>query len=316
MNAAKAIAGKLLYLVPVLVLVTLATTALVDLLPGDPAVTILGLGATPEQVARINAEYGFDRPLYERYLDWVLGAFTGDFGNSLVTGRPVLVEIGARLPVTVQLTVSALTISIVLAVVASLLAAAKEGSWFDRAMTAISSASMSIPSFVAAVVLVYIFAVLLGWFPVSGYRPMRDGLADNIYFMVLPVVTMCLLETGFFFRILRGDLGTTLREDYILAARAKGLTPSYLLLRHALRPSLFSLMAMVGLSVGRLLGGTVIVESFFSVPGLGQLLVNSVTTLDIPVIQAAVAMIAVFYVLVNTSVDVLYSVVDPRVKLE
>ncbi|GGH41044.1 ABC transporter permease [Microbacterium album] len=311
----RAIAGKLFYLVPVLLLVTLATTVLIDLLPGDPAVTILGLGATPEQVARINAEYGFDRPFYERYAAWVSGAVVGDFGNSLVTSRPVISEIAARLPVTIQLTVMALVLSVLLAIVLALLASVKEGGWFDRVMTALSSGSMSVPSFVAAVVLVYIFAIVLGWAPVAGYRPLRDGLGPNLHFMALPVITMSLLETGFFYRILRGDLATTLREDYILAARAKGLGRGYLLLRHALRPSLFSLMAMVGLSVGRLLGGTVIVETFFAVPGLGQLLVNSVTTLDIPVIQAAVALIAIFYVLINATVDVLYSVVDPRVKL-
>lgn len=312
----RAIAGKLLYLLPVLFLVTLGTTLLIDLLPGDPAVTVLGLGATPEQVDRINAEYGFDRPYYERYVNWVAGAVTGDFGDSLVTTRPVIDEIGARLPVTIQLTVSALLVSVVLAILLALLAAAKEGSGFDRLMTALSSASMSVPSFVAAVVLVFILAISLGWLPVSGYRPIGDGLTTNLRYMVLPIITMSLLETGFFYRILRGDLGTTLREEYILAARSKGLSTPYLLFRHALRPSLFSLIAMVGLSVGRLLGGAVIVESFFAVPGLGQLLVNSVTTLDIPIIQAAVALIAIFYVVINATVDLTYSAIDPRVKLK
>ncbi|WP_202923154.1 ABC transporter permease [Nesterenkonia haasae] len=308
-------AEKLLYLLPVLLLVTLATTLLIDLLPGDPAVTVLGLGATPEQVERINTEYGFDRPFYERYVTWLFGALTGDFGNSLVTSRPVLAEITARLPVTIQLTAMSLVLAVVFAIILALVAAVKEGSKFDRMMAALASASMSVPPFVAAVVLVFIFALVLGWSPVAGYSPLRDGLGRNLYYMALPVITMAMLETGFFYRILRGDLGTTLREDYILAARSKGLGTGYIMLRHALRPSLFSLMAMVGLSVGRLLGGSVIVEYFFSIPGLGQLLVNSVTTLDIPVIQASVVLIAIFYVLINSTVDVLYSVVDPRVKL-
>ncbi|MQA09856.1 MAG: ABC transporter permease subunit [Pseudonocardiaceae bacterium] len=284
-------------------------------MPGSPAATILGPTATPEQIAAVNAEYGFDDPLPVRYVEWLKGAVTGDLGNSLLTQREVLGDIAQRIPVTFQIAIMALLMALVVTIPLAVYGAANAGKRLDRALTAFSSGFMSLPSFVVAVVLVYLLAVEAGAFPVTGWVPITESLGDNLYHAFLPAVSLAVIEVGFFYRLLRGDLIATLQEDFVLTARAKGLSGRYVLFRHALRPSLFSLLTMAGLSFGRLLGGSVIVEAFFALPGLGQLAVNSVPFKDIPTIQGIVVFVAVVYVLVNTVVDLTYTLIDPRIQV-
>lgn len=312
---ARAFARRIAGIVPVLLLVTLGTTALVDLMPGSPAVTILGQTATPEQIAAVNEEYGFEEPLPVRYGEWLRGALTGDFGESLLTGRDIFDDIVRRLPVTFQLAVMGQLMALAVTIPLALYGAARVGRRADRFLTALASGFMSLPSFVVAVLVVYLLAVVLRVFPVTGWVPLTESLAGNLYHAFLPAAALAVIEIGFFYRLLRGDLVTTLQEDFVLAARSKGLSGRYILLRHALRPSLFSLMTMAGLSFGRLVGGSVIVETFFALPGLGNLAMNSISFKDIPTLQAIVVFVAVVYVLANTLVDLAYSLVDPRIQV-
>lgn len=305
---------RLSRLLAVLVLVTLAATALVDLIPGSPAAAILGPTATDEQIAALDAEYGFDRPFLTRYLDWLGSALTGDLGHSIQSGQPVLDTILARLPVTLELTLLALAISLLVAVPLAVYSGYRAGGRFDRFVSATSSALLAVPVFVAAVVLIYLLAVNLRWFPVSGWSPLSAGLAENLRHALLPAIALAVGELPAFLRLLRGDVATTMREDFVRTATARGLPPRYVLFRHVLRPSSLSLVTVAGVTLGRLLAGSIVVESLFALPGLGGLAIQSVPAKDIPTVQGLVVLVAAGYVLVNAAVDTCYAVLDPRIR--
>ncbi|MET7400585.1 ABC transporter permease [Dactylosporangium sp. NPDC005572] len=300
----------------VVLLVSFLVVALLSLAPGSLAEVILGENATPEAVADLNARLGLDGSLFQQYFDWLGGAVQGDLGTSLLTGQPVLQTILERLPVTLELALLAQIIALSVAVPLAIGAASRPGGLLDRSISALSSMFLSIPAFVAAPVLVYFFAISLQLFPVTGWAPLSEGIGPNLQAALLPSVAIALNEIAAFQRLLRTDLANTLREDFISAARAKGISSSYVMLRHALRPSSFSLITLAGLSTGRLIGGTVIVESLFSLPGLGQLVSSSITSRDVIVVQGVVAFVAVTYVLLNTVVDLSYGLLDPRLRQE
>lgn len=310
----KSVLARLVHLVLVLVLVTLGATALVDLLPGSPAATILGPTATPEAIAALEAETGYDRPLLERYARWVAAALAGDLGSSVQSGQPVFDTILDRLPVTAELTVLALLMALAVAVPAAVYAAAREGGAADRAVTGFASALLAVPVFVAGTLLIYALAVVTGWFPVSGWEPLSEGLAANLEYAFLPALALAVGEAPGFYRLLRGDLTTTLRQDFVQTATVRGLPHRYILLRHALRPSSFSLLTVAAMTFGRLLAGSVVVESLFALPGLGNLVLQAIPARDLPVIQGVVAFVAVVYVGINMLVDGLYALLDPRVR--
>jgi peptide/nickel transport system permease protein len=305
---------RMLRLVPVLVLITLLTTAAVDLMPGSPALSMLGEDATQEQVDTLNEELGLDDPFMVRYAGWVSSALQGDLGISMRTGQPVGAAIAERFPVTLQIALLAIAMALVVSVPLALATAAAAGGRLDRACTAASSGLLSLPAFAAAVLLIYLFAVQWQVFPVSGWVPITQDLGGNLRSAFLPAISLALMEAAVYYRLLRSDVLATLREDFVLSAHARGMTRTYVLFRHVLRPSTFSLTTVAGLSLGRLLGGAVIVESLFALPGLGALLLQSVPYQDIPMIQGIVVVVAVIYVLVNIGVDVGYSVIDPRVR--
>lgn len=307
-------ARRVLRSLVVIILVTMGSVALLSLAPGSAASVILGENATPDAVAKLNAELGMDQPLWHQYADWLGHALRGDLGTSPVTNESVLHAVLTRLPVTLELAAMALTLSLVVAVLLAVVSAAREGSWVDRATTALSSILLSVPAFIAGPLLIYFFALKLGWLPVSGWaRVSTDGLAANLRGALLPAVSIALTEIATFHRALRADLVSTLREDYIAAARAKGMSPAYVMFRHALRPSSFSLITLAGINLGRLIGGTVVVEILFSLPGLGQLVVSSIVSRDLVSVQGIVVFVVVVYVLVNTLVDLSYQWLDPRV---
>jgi peptide/nickel transport system permease protein len=308
------VGSRLLRLVPVLFLITLLTTAMVDLMPGSPALAMLGDQATPEQVARLDEQLGLDRPFLVRYRDWLVAALGGDLGTSLRMGLPVTTAIAQRFPVTLEIAVLSVVMALLIAVPLALWAGARAGGRLDRAATAFSSAFLSLPGFAAAVVLIYLLAVRARLFPVGGWVPFTEDPIGNLRFAFLPALSLALMEAAVYFRLLRSDVITTLQEKFVLSARARGLPPGYVLFRHVLRPSLFSLTTVAGLSMGRLLGGAVIVESLFALPGLGALVIQSVPFQDIPTIQGIVVVVAVIYVLINIVVDVGYSVIDPRTR--
>lgn len=302
------------YALLVILLVTFTTSMLMSLAPGSTAEIILGEGATSESIAALNASLGLDRPVIVQYLDWLLHAVQGDLGVSPITHIPVTEAIMQRLPVTLELAVLALLISLIIAVPLAVVSAALPDSALDRGINALTSVFLAVPAFVAGPVLIFFFAVTFNLFPALGWVPLSEGLGPNLRAAFLPALAAALVEIAAFHRVLRGDLIGTLREDFVSAARAKGMSGSYVMFRHAFRPSSFSLLTISGLSLARLIGGTIIVESLFVLPGLGQLLATSIVQRDVITVQGIVAFIAVAFVVINATVDIGYGLIDPRVR--
>ena len=306
---------RLLTAIPVLLGVTLLTFVIVNLLPGNAALHLLGADATPEQVARLAAQLGLDKPAWERYWEWLTRALTGDLGESLANSLPVAALIGERLPVTLELVVYAFVLSIGFAVPVALLASRKPDGLFDRLSTALCLTGLSTANYVLAFVLVLVFSVTLGIFPSIGFTALSESVARNIVSLTLPATALAFPLFGFYAQFLRGDLLEQMNgEDYIVGAIAKGLGPWQVLVRHALRNSSFGLLTLVGLNFGTLIGGTVVIEQIFSLPGVGQLLLQAIDNRDVVVVQAMVLLLAVATVMANLVADVLYLLLDPRVR--
>lgn len=298
----------------VLILVSMVTFLLLELIPGDPLATILPPDATPEMRAEAVELYGFNDPLWVRYWDWLSGVLQGDFGRSIINGLPVSTAILERLPVTLEIAVVALAISLAVSVPLAVYCGYRPGGIVDRVTTFLASVILSVPNFLLGVLLVFVFAVQLGWLPVLGWTPLAEGWVPHLQSLALPVLTLAAGETVAFVRILRNDMVATLQQDFALSARARGISTPRILFRHALRPSSFSLVTVLGVTLGRLVGGTVIVESLFSLPGLGTLVISAITNRDYLVVQGVVLLIAVAYVLSNALVDLMYPLLDPRVR--
>ena len=308
-------ARKLIELVAVLLVVSFGTFMLLALIPGDPAVAILGAEAPPEAYATVNHELGLDLPLYERYWSWITSALSGDLGNSIIPpGGRVTDRILAALPVSVELAVLGLLFALVLAVPLAMWSAYRPNGRADRLISAGTFGLLSVPSFLAGLLLILVTVNGLGWFPRAEWVRLTESLGGNLYHAALPALVVGLLPMVMFARVLRGDLIATLQEDYILAARAKGMPTVRILTRDALRPSSFSLVTLVGVTLGSMVGSTVIVESLFALPGMGTLIVRAANQGDMPLVQGAVLVIAVLYVLVNALVDFSYGHIDPRVR--
>ncbi|SDJ54810.1 ABC transporter permease [Nonomuraea jiangxiensis] len=308
------IVHRLVRLLVVLLVVTFLSYALLNLLPGDPVTQILGLSATEEARAQLRAQLGLDQPLLVRYLDWLGGLATGDFGESYITRMPVAAELAERLPVTLELLVVAQLIALGLAVPVGVAAARRAGRALDQVLTALSFALLSTPVFVLGVVLILVFAVTWQVVPATGWTPITLDLGWNLTSVILPAVTLGCGQLAVYARLLRTDLIATLQEDYITLARALGLSPRRILWRHALRPSAITLVTAVGLNLGALIGGTVIIETLFGLPGVGRLIVDSIFSRDYLTVQGGVVLISVGYVAVNFAVDLVYAAVDPRIR--
>jgi peptide/nickel transport system permease protein len=311
----RAIGMRLLYGVPVLVVVTLGAAFLAQVMPGSPAEAILGASATPSEVAQLNREYGYNLPVLDRYWHWAWSALHGNLGMSLFADEPVTTVLASRLAVTAEIAGLALVISTVLALGFSLYAAYQQGGLVDRAVHVVSSALLSVPSFVSVIVLSLFFSQWLRILPATGWVPLSQGIIANLAYAVLPVSALAMFETAFFYRVLRTALVGTLREDFVLVVRSKGLSKRYILVHHVLRPSLSSFVTVLGVSIGRLLGGAVIVETFFAIPGLGAAAVNAASDKDLPVLQGIVALAVVMYVVIFILVDLAYAWIDPRVSV-
>jgi peptide/nickel transport system permease protein len=308
------VARRLLYLVPVLVAVSLLTFLIASLLPGDLAYVILGDQATPDKVAALRHDMGLDQPIWWRYLGWLGHVLEGDFGRSFRTGQTVLQAVAERLPVSFELMLLAELAALAIGIPLAIACAVRAGSAFDRLMTGSAFGMLSVPAFLAAILLIYLFAVDLRWLPATGYIPFSEDPLGNLRCFVLPALTLALGEWPVLMRVLRSDMISTLQEDYIAMARAKGLKPSRILLVHALKPSSLTLVTVTGINIGRLMGGTVIVESVFALPGIGRLLLGAIYTRDLIILQGVVLCVACGYVLMNFIVDMLYAVLDPRIR--
>jgi peptide/nickel transport system permease protein len=312
---AGAIGRRLLYGIPVLFAVTFGAAALSVFMPGSPAQAILGDAATKESIDTLNHRYGWDRPIVDQYWTWLEKALHGNLGVSIINGEHIGSLLIQRLAVTGELALLALAMALAAAIPIALLAAFHRDGVVDRVAHTVSSALLSVPQFVSVVLLALLFTATLHVFPATGWVPITDSLIDNLRYALLPAIALAVYEGAFFYRVLRTDLSSTLREDFVLVARAKGLSRNYILRRHVLRFSLGSLVTVFGLSLGRLLGGAVIAETFFAVPGLGAEAVSAVSQKDLVVLQGIVALAVVVYVLVFILVDLAYAWVDPRISV-
>ena len=257
---------------------------------------------------------GLDQPLWWRYLSWLGGILQGDFGRSFRTGEPVLSAILARLPVSLELMLLAELTALAVSIPLAIQCAVNSGGTFDRVVTGVAFAKLSIPNFMAAILLIYVFAVALRLLPATGYTPLEEDWLGNLRSMVLPALTLALAEWPVLMRVLRSDMIATLQEDYITMAKAKGLKQRRILFVHALKPSSLTLITVAGINIGRLIGGAVIVESVFALPGIGRLLLGAIYTRDFMILQGVVLFVAAGFVIVNFLVDMLYAVLDPRVR--
>jgi peptide/nickel transport system permease protein len=307
---------KLLHFFLTVLIVSAITFAMIDLLPGDAANVFTGPEASVETVAAIRHEMGLDAPVIVRYFRWTFRAMSGDLGVSMVTQEPVWDALVVRLPITLELLLFAQLMALSLAIPAALICAKKPGGVVDRILTTVGFASLSIPNFVMAILLVFFFVLHLGWLPAASFTPLSEGLAANVRSLLLPGLSIALVEWVILFRVLRSDLVTTLGEDFILVARSKGLSGTQILFRHALRPSSLNLLTVIGLQMGHLIGGVLVVETIFALPGIGRLLVTAIYSRDIFMIQGCALWITLGYVSINLLVDVLYAVLDPRIRQE
>jgi peptide/nickel transport system permease protein len=308
------LAARLAQLVVVLLVVSAVSFLLLNRLPGNPVITLLGPAATPEAVQQLTAQLGLDKPAWLRYFIWLGNALQGNLGSSYVNHQPVLTSIGQRLPVTLELLVLSQVIALALAVPLGILSAMRPSRLLDRLASGTAFGLLSVPGFILAELLVYLFAVRFNLFPATGYVHLTEDPFENLRSLTLPSITLGLGSMAVYMRVLRTDMIATLQQDFITMARSKGLPTWWILLRHALRPSTFTLVTVGGLNVGTLIGGAFIVEYIFQVPGLGLLTINSIYARDYLVVTSTTVLVAAGFVIVNLLVDLLYTFLDPRVR--
>lgn len=296
----------------VILAVAALTSQLAFMLPGDPALILLGQESTEAQRAALRHELGLDQDVFTRLMTWLGGVLTGNWGESFTSGRPVLTEILDRVPATAQLVILSQVVALAIAVPLALYSARRVGGVLDRIVSASSFALLAIPSFVIGVLFVYIFAVLLGVLPASGFTPFMEDPLDNLRRMVLPVLTLGLAEAAVYLRTLRGAAIESLRSPYAYASSVRGASPARLLWTRILRPSSPTLTALVGINLAVALGGTILVESLFSIPGVGRLTVAALGARDLPTIQGVVLFAALIVVIGGILTDIAVSKIDPR----
>ncbi|MFC4670458.1 ABC transporter permease [Seohaeicola nanhaiensis] len=305
---------RVLSAVPVMIVVAVVIFAILRLTPGDPAAILAGNDATEEQMAQIRESLGLDEPILVQLVTWCRNILAGDLGVSLLSGVPVLKMIGDRVGPTLALAVGTMTVTILVAIPMGIVAARKPGGHLDRLVMALSVMGFSVPIFVTGYVLIYLFALKLGWLPVQGYRPPGDGLLPFLQRLVLPVLALSGVYIALVARMTRSSIIEVLGEDYIRTARAKGATGTRILLRHALRNAAVPIVTIIGIGVASLITGVVVTESVFNLPGLGRLVVEAVLARDYPVIQGLILLFSFTYILINLVVDILYTVFDPRIR--
>jgi len=306
--------GRLRHLTVVLFLVTFLTFLLVNVLPGDIAYDIAGLDASEEEVQQIREDLGLNRPFLIRYFEWLGGVLTGDWGQSFRTGEKVADAILRAFPVSLELVIIAQIFAVLLAVPFGIMSALRPNGNLDRVVAVASFLCLSVPAFLMAIILIYVFGLWLEWLPVTGYERLADGVWANLRTFILPALSFATAEWTVLLRVLRADMIGVLQEDYISMARAKGVPTARILWVHAMRPSSFSFITLLGIQVGNLIGGSIIIESIFALPGVGRLLIGAIYARDFMVIQGCVTFIALAYVVINFTVDLCYALLDPRVR--
>ena len=305
---------RVLSTVPVVFVVTFVVFGLILLIPGDPAITIAGPDATPEQIEVIRERLGLNRPFLIQYVDWLGSALQGDLGTSLFTSRAVTTSIMESLPVTLTLTLTAILISLLISVPLAIISATRRGGWIDRLATVTSSIGIALPSFWLGLMLVLLFSLTLGWLPATGYVPLAQDPAAWLRHILLPALTLGVAAAAESTRQLRGSIIEVLQQDYVRTARAKGLRTRMVIGKHVLKNASVPLVTVIGLQVTLLLGGAIVVEQVFGIPGLGQVAISAVTLRDIPVIQGVVLVAVLVAMLSNLLVDLAYGYLNPKVR--
>ncbi|WP_440709637.1 ABC transporter permease [Herbiconiux sp. YIM B11900] len=307
--------ARLLALVQVLVVMSIVIFALIYAMPGDPASVILGDDASAEQIAEFRAQLGLDQPVWLRYLDWLWSALHGDLGYSIFLHDDVAHIVAERLVPTVSIALLATVVSVLVAIPLALAAARRRGGVADVSLSAVAMLGLAVPGFLLSLFLVQLFAVQLGWLPVAGYADPSEGIGEFLRYLVLPAVALGVVQVSVLGRVTRVSVVDALAGSFIAVAEAKGVSPGGVLYRHALRNALVPIVTVLAGSFGTLLAGAAVVETIFNIPGIGQLVVTAISRRDYPVIQGTVLVIAVIYVLLNFVVDLLYPLLDPRIRL-
>ncbi|HNU09973.1 MAG TPA: ABC transporter permease [Rubrivivax sp.] len=310
----KFLARRLLATIPVLLIVSVLVFLVLRLTPGDPAAVLAGDAASIDQIAKIRQGLGLDKSVPEQFFIWFSRMLTGDLGESYYYKTEVTTLIGQRLEPTLSLALITITIAVLIAVPLGVLAAWRFGSWLDRALMSFSVLGFSIPVFVLAYMLIWLVSLKLGWLPVQGYKPIAEGVGAWLYQLILPSITLSVIYIALIARVTRASVLDTLGEDYIRTARAKGLPEAKVLMRHALANAAVPIITVIGIGIALLIGGVVVTESVYAIPGLGRLTVDAVLARDFPTIQGVILFFSVVYVLVNLLIDLSYVFFDPRIR--
>jgi peptide/nickel transport system permease protein len=305
---------RLIGTIPVMLVVAIFIFLMLRLTPSDPAAIIAGDNANAEQIAKIRMQLGLDRPMIEQFFIWAGRMLTGDLGESFFFKKTVASLIGERIEPTLSLSLFTIVLAVLIAVPLGVVAAHRQGSWIDRIVMGFSVLGFSMPSFVIGYLLIYLFAVWLDWLPVQGYQRIAEGLGGWVRGLILPSLTLAIVFVALIARMTRTSMLEVLSEDYVRTARAKGQSERKVLFRHALRNAAVPIVTVIGLGIALLIGGVVVTESVFTIPGLGRLTVDAVLARDYPVIQAVILLFSFAYVMINLAVDMTYTVLDPRIR--
>lgn len=305
---------RLLSTFVVMAVVAFVVFSLLYLTPGDPAAIIAGDNATPANIAMIRQRLGLDEPIWKQFLVWVWALLRGDFGRSMFSNESVMTLVAQRAEPTISLALTTLTVAVVIALTLGIIAAAKAATAIDRIIMGFAVMGFSVPVFVVGYVLIYIFAIKLRWLPVQGYTPIAEGIGPWLHNLVLPSVALGLAYVALIARITRATMLDVLSEDYMRTARAKGVAQRPMLLKHAFKNAAVPVVTVIGIGIALLIGGVVITETVFNIPGIGRLVVDAITRRDYPIIQGVIMLCAGVYVLVNLLVDISYTFFDPRIR--
>lgn len=307
---------RILSLIPVLFVVSIIVFSIIHMTPGDPASIMLGEDATAEQIEQLREDLGLNLPLIQQYTNWVVNAFQVDLGSSYFMNEPVTESILTHLSPTISLTIMSQILALVIAIPIGIFAARRRGTIADQSVMGLALFGMSVPNFILGLLTMLVFGVMLGWLPIAGYAPLDSGLWNHVQYLILPAISLGTLQAALITRITRSSMLEVLNNNYIKSARAKGVKERQIIYYHAFRNAFLPILTVIGQTFGVLIAGAVITETIFNIPGIGQLTINSIQRRDYPVIQGVIFFVAIAYVSINLIVDLLYGVVNPRVRLD
>jgi peptide/nickel transport system permease protein len=307
---------RIFSLIPVLFIVSVIIFMIIHLAPGDPASVMLGPEATDTQVEELREQMGLNAPVYQQYMDWLINIFQGNLGDSYFMGEPVSETIVTHLGPTISLSVFAQIVALLIAIPIGIMAANRRGTMMDQTMMGFSLLGMAVPSFLLGLLLMLFIGVQLQWLPIAGYQPLSEGLWEHLKHLIMPAISLGTIQAALIARMTRSSMLEVLSTNFIKAARSKGVKERHVIYKHALRNGFLPILTVIGQTFGTLVSGAVVTETIFNVPGIGQLIINSVERRDFTVIQGVVLLVTLAYVGINLIVDLLYGVIDPRVRLE